>query len=163
MKYTFLLFLTSVCLAACAQEKYGVKKIAAFQSLHMPGNIPVDQNGNSLFKGPDTTNTIYVETSGKGIQWDMAWKNGKAYSVVAELLPAGSFNAGTEKTSSKKMMFTPAKGNQQWLLQLEPLEKNQKAPAALKNGEILLKGKYGKAIVLQTVKQQTELEVMPAY
>lgn len=163
MKYSLLIFLTVVCLTACAQEKYGIKRVVAFRSLRMPGNIPVDENGNSLFKGPDTINTIYVETSRKGVQWETAWKNGKAYSVVAELLPGASFEAGTGKATGKKIVLTPAKGNQQWLLQLEPLEKTQKAPIALKAGELLLKGKYGKTIVLQTVKQQTELEVMPAY
>ena len=164
IKYPLALFLIGVCLVACAQENYGIKRMVAFRSLRMPGNIPVDENGNSLFKGPDTINTIYVETTRKGIQWDTAWRNGRAYTVAAELLSTASFDAGTDKRTGKKIVLTAANGNQQWLLQLEPLENNQKVPVtSLKSGEILLKGKYGKSTIMQTIKQQTELDVLPAY
>jgi hypothetical protein len=108
----------------------------------MPGNIPVDENGRSLFKGPDTLITIYAEISGKEPEWKTAWRNGKSYSVYSSLISQVPYEAGTNEKDGKKMILKPAAGNKLWQLTLQPTDKKNISPLQLKAGELMLSGKF---------------------
>jgi hypothetical protein len=157
----FISFLL-ISIISCAQSKYGIRKVDAFFSEHLPGNIPVDSDGNSLYPGPDTINTIYLETKGVSIKWIAAWKNGKSFSVVTTAIEETPFEAGVNKLSDKKIILKPAAGNKLWLLQLVKDETPSKSPVKAKPGEIILKGKSGKNTIIQKINSQTELASLPS-
>ncbi len=162
IKYLFVSLLITGSLLSCAQGKYGIKKIRAFSAEQIPGNIPVDEKGQSMYKGPDTLYTIYIESTGKKIDWDSAWKNDRTYTVVTTLVAEKSLEAGTEKNTGKKIVLTPRNGNQLWMLQLVPAENKTRAPGSLKPGEIILRGRFDNKTIFQAVKGLTELNVFPS-
>src|SRR6266498_1934596 len=82
MKLTFLFAALLPFAATFAQTSYGIKKIYAYYEEHMPGNIPVDENGNPRKKYPIIAHRIFVETISKTkIEWETAWKDGKTFSI----------------------------------------------------------------------------------
>ncbi|MGZ4048512.1 MAG: hypothetical protein ACXVNN_04060, partial [Bacteroidia bacterium] len=150
--YSFLI----VSLYACAQSKYSIKNIYAVYEVHLPGNIAVDQNGNEI-PSRDTLNFIYVETSTDKIQWDMAWKNDKNYSILSRLIDTNFIDAGTDKITNESMIIHASAGNKLWQLQLITSEKKIPAPVNILGGEILLQGIYNGKKILQKIKKQVEL------
>lgn len=104
-----------------------IKTTAAFRSVHLPGNIPVDPEGRSLYKGPDTLLTIYVETSPLPIKWLMAWSEGRTWSVTPIAQTGPSVEAGIRKTDRQHIVLTAAKGNKWWRLELSPAGRPQSA------------------------------------
>lgn len=161
-KNIFFSFLIICSLTGCAQGKYGIMKIDAFWTEHIPGTIPVDANGQSLYNGPDTLYSIYLETNGRKVEWDKAWKNGKAYSIVTTLITTYPHDAGFEKATGKKNILIPAKGNQLWVLHLAPIDQKTTVPAYLKTGQMIIQGKYGSKIITQIIKKETELSTLPS-
>lgn len=160
IRYFLLYSSLSINLFACAQSKPAVKNIYATYTEHLPGNIPVDRNGNTI-STRDTLNVIYIETTSEKIQWNIAWKNDKNYSILATLITS-PFDAGVNKITNKKMILRSAKGNKLWQLQLVPGEKKSSAPFNILPGEIILQGIYhGEKITLKIAKQ-TELSSMPS-
>ena len=145
-----------------AQSKYGIRKVDAFFSEHLPGNIPVDINGNSLYHGPDTVNTIYVETKGASIRWIAAWRDGKSFTVNTLAIKDTPFEVGSNKISNEKIILNPAAGNKLWLLQLVKKESSSKPPVKMRNGEIILQGKSGRNVFIQRISSQTELATIPS-
>src|SRR5947209_7677195 len=71
---------------SCAQQRLGIEKIYAFRQLRIPGNIPVDDQGNVQGSGPDTVTYIYIETTGSVPQCKRAVINGKVYEASAALI-----------------------------------------------------------------------------
>lgn len=140
--YIMLSFLFFNCHIANTQITYGIKSIQGVYIEKLPGNIPVDENGNSLFKGPDTLITIYVETSGKEPEWKMAWRGNKNYSITSSLISQKRYEVGTTMKDNKKIILSPAAGNKLWQLTLQLNNKKIKLPQKLKIGELLIKGKY---------------------
>ena len=49
----------------------GLKNLYATYTVHLPGNIAVDKDGNTIATR-DTLNVIYIETSSEEIQWKRA-------------------------------------------------------------------------------------------
>src|SRR2546423_13870525 len=128
-------FLMLNTMLACAQSEYGIKNIHAFYSVHRPGTIPVDPNGASLYKGPDTLYTIYVETLGKDLNWTLGWKIGKSYSVKTTLIKEIPFEIGIQKNTNKKISMSPVNGSKMYQLQLIPNGKNILPPGKMKKGD----------------------------
>jgi hypothetical protein len=155
-------FLITCSLTGCAQGKYGIKKIDAFWKEQVPGNIPVDANGESLYTGPDTLHTVYIETNGQKIEWDKAWKNGKAYSITTTLITTFPVETGIEKATGKKNRISPAKGNQLWVLHLMPIMPKTEVPGYIKTRQMVIRGKYGSKTITQIVKKETELSTLPS-
>ncbi|HEV7780656.1 MAG TPA: hypothetical protein VGO58_05290 [Chitinophagaceae bacterium] len=149
-------------LSACAQGKYGIKKINAFTTERMPGNIPVEMPGEPVHRGPDTLLIIYVETKGNTASWDTAWWNNKSYSINASLVSEETLETGIQKTTGKRITLRKESGNQLWVLYLEPQEKMATPPVRIKKTEILLQGKYGTKRVTQLIRSYTELEPIPS-
>jgi len=158
----------------CDSVHFGIRAIHAFWAIHIPGNIPVDpESGRPLYHGPDTLNTVYIETGAgvQGIQWEAAWKNNRIYSITVILISKPSLEIGTRKADNQKVILTPAKGNKLWRLELTPLFPGSEGPAKpegaypmppekLRPGEILLRGKCGKKTFFQKIGSQVEL-VLP--
>ena len=162
-KYLFSILFSSISIISCSQTKYGIKKIYAFSAERLPGNIPVDAQGNSLYKGPDTLNTIYIETSGKDIQWNSAWKNGKMYSINAMLIIGLPYEAGIKKSNNQKVLISAAPGSKLWQLELVPAEGKKKSPVKARPGEIILEGIYKGKKIIQKIDKQVELALPPSY
>jgi len=148
-------------LFACAQSKYAVKNIYATYTVHLPGNIPIDKDGNAI-STRDTLNVIYIETTSEEIQWKMAWENDKTYPIITTLIATSTLDAGINKMTNEKMILRAAKGNKLWQLRLVPGEKNISAPSKILPGEIILQGIYRGKKITQKITKQIELIAIPS-
>ena len=155
----FVLFLCINGFVSLAQIKYKVYNILGVYTEKLPGNIPVDENGKSLFKGADTLITIYVETSGKGHEWETAWWGSKNYSITSSLILQTPYEAGTNAIDDKKIILKPATGNKLWKLSLQVCEKKIYPPQKLNPGQVLLKGKYLNKTFFRKIDSLVQLTV----
>ena len=160
MKY--LLLFSSLCIAllSCAQSKHLVKNAYATYSVHLPGNIAVDKNGNSI-SSRDTLIVIYVAATGQ-IRWTRAWKDGKDYSVIQTLITESQYEAGINKMTGEKMILYSTKGSLLWRLQLVPEVKVFSIPLKTLPGEIILQGIYHGKKITQKIFKQTEIVSIPS-
>ena len=156
------LFLLLISMDSCAQSKYGIRKTDAFFTERLPGNIPVDENGRSLYHGPDTINTVYLETRGASIKWIAAWKDGRSFSIITLAIKNTPFEVGINKITNKKILLKPSPGNKLWLLELQKTETSSKPPVKMKTGGIILQGRSGGKIFIQRIGSQTELTSIPS-
>ena len=164
MKYG-LIILTFLCcfsIASSAQLKYGIRKANAFFTEWTPGTIRANDNGDPEFQGPDTINTIYIETTGGPIKWISAWKDGKSFSVTTTIIHDRPVEVGVNRANNAKVTLRPQKGNQLWLLQLEKKGTSSKPPVRAKKGEIILQGKYGGKLFIKKITSQIGLESLPS-
>ena len=161
IKYLLFYSLLCISLLSCAQSKHLVKNVYATYTVHLPGNIAVDRNGNSISPG-DTLNTIYVETTTAQIHWTRAWKNGKDYSVIQTLITESPFDAGTDKMTNEKIILQLTGGNKLWKLQLVPEENLLLTPVKTLPGEIILQGIYHGTKMVQKIFKQTEIVSVPS-
>ena len=148
-------------LASCGQSKNVVRKTYAFYTEHLPGTIMKDDEGRPVNPPRDTIYTVYVETGTTDIKWLEAWTNGQSFSIIATPM-AGNQEVGTTKWSDKKIIVKPSAGNKLWLLQLQKAEVSSKAPAAMKSGEIILRGRTGKKTFTQKISPPVELAGIPS-
>jgi hypothetical protein len=148
-------------LASCGQSKNIVRKTHAFYTEHLPGTIMKDDEGRPVNPRRDTIYTVYVETGNTVIKWLEAWTNGQSFTIIATPV-AGKQEVGTTTSGDKKITVEPAAGNKLWLLQLQKAEVSSKAPAAMKSGEIILRGKTGKKTFTQKIGPPVELAAIPS-
>ena len=161
-RYVLIIALCFHCFISCSQSRYSIRKINAFFTVKLPGNIPVDENGKSLFKGPDTLITVYAEISGRAPDWKTAWQNDKCYNIYASLVSQMPFEAGTNAKNGKKVLLTPAAGNKLWQLTLELSNHKMAAPVKLKTGDLLLSGKYLNKIFFNKIDSIVHLTTYPS-
>jgi hypothetical protein len=158
-----LVFMCITCtLASCAQGKYGIKKIHAFSMRHAPGTIRVELPGETERSWMDTIYTLYLETNGKTASWETAWLNGQSFSVETELIKENLIEAGSEMDSGKKIIISARPGNQLFRLYFTRNDQKKNQLAAVKKGQILLRGKFGNKSVQQIVKSIKELMPIPS-
>jgi hypothetical protein len=157
-----ILFLSFNSLISCSQSGYSIRKVSAFFTVKMRGNIPVDEHGKSLFNGPDTLITIYAEISGKGPVWKTAWCNNASYTVSSSLISVTPYEAGTKAGDGKKVILKPAAGNKLWQLTLQKDNDKIKLPQKNKSGEILLSGKYLNKIIFNKINSIVQLTTLPS-
>ena len=154
------LFITAF--SSCAQTRNGIKKIAAFYAIRIPGNIPAVENGNEFANVIDTIHTIYIELNGKNIEWKQAWMANKIYTITAQLISKTPLEIGVDKVTRQDIVLTPSKGNSLWQLVLVPDKQTRPAPQKIKPGEILLEGKLGRTTIYQKIDNQTMLQRPPS-
>jgi hypothetical protein len=144
------------------QTDYGIKKIRAYYEEHMPGNIPVGENGKALRKYPIVTHRIYVETTGKtNIKWVNAWKNSKTFSINTTEITSMPFEVGKKKATEEKIVLNATKGNKLWQLELTDAT-NIKCPLKANSTEIILQGIYKGKKIYKRIASETELYVIPS-
>ena len=163
MSSSFFTILLFVAVCSCAQTKSIVVNAYGFYEIRSPGNIPVDDNGNSLYNGPDTTYTVYCETSTKNIVWTAAWKGGRSYSAIPVLLPNKVHNAGIAKKNSEKVIIRTTDKNVLWRIELVPDINETKPPKSYKDRGILLHGKSGTQPLYRVVTGSSQLITHDAY
>jgi len=146
---------------ACAQSKNAIKNAYGIYEVHLPGNVAVDKNGHEI-ASRDTINFIYIETSSNEIKWDEAWKNNKAYSIIATLINSDSIDAGTTKETNKRIFLHAAKGNKIWQLRLIQSDKDSSPPVNISQDEILIRGSYNGKKIIQKVTKLTEVNSIPS-
>lgn len=161
LKYFVCYCLLSLGLFACAQSRPPIKNISATYREVLPGNMPVDANGNEI-SARDTINFIYVETAADGIQWNAAWKNDKTYSIICDLIDTNYFDAGINKITSNKITIQVSPGNKLWQLRLIPSEKRMSPPKEIAKGAILLQGTFGGKKMLKVISEQVEINSIPS-
>ncbi|HVZ95275.1 MAG TPA: hypothetical protein VG847_00265 [Chitinophagaceae bacterium] len=155
-----LFFFISIQLCSCAQSKNGIKKAYATYTIRIPGNIPVDRNGNEI-PLRDTVWMIYVETTSQEISWSKAWMDGRTYSVIPTLIDSDHVEAGTLQRNNEKMRIRTSGTGRLWRLQLISAEKPEPVPVRVGRGEMLISGKYKNRKILQRIKSITELVALP--
>ena|SRR6185369_6221572 len=162
-KFTLLFigFLFSASLFA--QTNYGIKKIYAYYEEHMPGNIPVGEDGKPLKKYPTVIHHVFIETTAKTkIDWKTAWKDGKSFSITKTEMTSFPVELGKEKSGEKEVRISPVKGNKLWQLQLNLQDKTTKSPIKAKEGEIILQGIYNGKKIYKRIEKEIELYVIPS-
>lgn len=121
--FQLLLLLLLPVYWACAQSKPVIRKTYGYYSERLPGNIPVDQQGNPLPGfGPDTIYTFFADSKAAGIIWDTAWIGEKAYTIVAEKIRLNSIEAGIEKSNGQPIVIKAGNGGILWRLDLVLLD-----------------------------------------
>jgi hypothetical protein len=165
MKMKFTLLLTGLLLSAAtfSQTGYGIKKVYAYYEEHMPGNIPVGEDGKPMKKYPTVVHHIFVETTSKTkIDWKTAWKDGKSYSISKKEITEFPLVVGKKKSDQEEVKINPSKGNKLWELQLTAQEKATKSPLKTKRGEIILQGIYNGKKIYKRIEKENELYVIPS-
>jgi hypothetical protein len=158
-KYTIFYVLACCCFCACAQTKNTmITNIYATYTVRMPGNIVVDEKGNSLSK-IDTIITVYVDAK-EEIKWKSAWRNGRSYSIITAPL-SSPMDAGVQ-TDNEKLIIHANKGNKLWELRLIPEENNSLPPVAIDQNQILLQGEYNGKKITQVISRQIEIQAIPS-
>lgn len=163
---TFLLLFLSFNVVGYTQTKPVIKKIYAFYTEHLPGNIAIDprdpERKESTPKA-DTVITVYIETSSKFIQWDTAWMNKKSYAIVTQQVSQqNNIDAGFTNQGHKASIIKIAKNNFIWQLYLQPVQKNIAAPQKTGNDEILIRGKYKGKNLYKKAAAPVQLEAIPS-
>ncbi len=157
-----LLFLLLPFGWACSQTKNVLRKSYAYYSERLPGNIPVDSNGNPLpGSGPDTLYTIYMETGTGELYWDSAWVGEKTFTVIAQLLQDPVVKAGMEKNGNQPALIRAGKGAVLWRLDLVPIEPVPGKPV-LPGGKMFIKGRKDKKKFEIHINRLVELTVPPS-
>ena len=86
-----ILFSTTFFLTGCAQTKTSIQNSYAYFRIFIPGNLPVDDNGNPL-RGADTMRVIYIETKG-------------ATKIQPDQLISPAINTGKDAVKTSALMF----------------------------------------------------------
>jgi hypothetical protein len=162
MRFLFILFFATVCLTSIAQTKYNIKKVNAFYTVRMPGNIPVDDNGHPLRHYPDTAHVIYIETFKAAPVWKRAWINGKAFSVSLINTSSTAIEVGAINENGKMIKLIPQKGNKIAQLELSSSSQPTKQPKKTRKNEILLQGIFNKQTIYITICCETKLYSPPS-
>jgi hypothetical protein len=139
-----------------------VKNAIAIYTVHLPGNIAIDNNGNSISQ-QDTLNVIYLETGPSKIQWKEVWKDNKYYSVIVTAIVQSSIDAGIDKKTNEKISLRARDGNTLWKLSLVPAEKFHSAPSRYLRGEIILTGIYRGKKITQKIDAAREVNSTPSF
>lgn len=157
--WAIVLFFLTPAFLACSQSKSVIKKSYGYYIFRLPGNIPVDMNGEPLpgFRG-DTVQTIYIETSVKDIKWDSAWKQNHAYTIIITPVNEAKVDVGLPKNGDQHIFIEPKEGNYLWRLDLLPVDADINPPFKSKNsGEVILRGNYKGKIIEHKVSNLVEL------
>lgn len=164
MKTKFALLSAIVFLSiTCFAQNYGIKKIYAYYEEHMPGNIPVGEDGRPMKKYPIVVHKIFVEATAKTkIDWKNAWKDGKSYNVSAIEITQLPYNVGKEKISQKEVKINISKENKLWELELAQQTKTTSSPLKAKSGEIILGGIFNGKKIYKRINKETELYIPPS-
>jgi hypothetical protein len=163
MKINIAILFLALPLFVLSQTDYGIKKIRGFYEEHMPGNIPVGEDGRPLHKYPIVTHRIYVETTPKtNIKWTNAWKNGKTFSISTTQITQLPFEVGKKKSNQEKIEMKVSKGNKLWQLELNEAETQVKCPLKANSTEIILQGIYKGKKIYKRIASETELYVIPS-
>lgn len=150
----FILILSAFFLPACTQTKSSIRNSYAFFRMFIPGNLPVDDNGNPLH-GPYPVRIIYIETSGAATPKVESVQCGKWMfegSVFAEeKVPVV---VGKSKATGKDVVISPRKGNKLWRVELTPTTEIRLSP----NKNIVVRGVLGGRKFTRVISKETELE-----
>ena len=164
--YLIISTLLITCFASCAQNNHlsdGPEAVSfATVTEQMPGNIPVDANGNDISAPRAKKYIVYLNSPSSGITWEDAWIGAKHYSLESEVIETFPFNAGTDKSTNEKILLTKKKDTRVWILKLHPAYDEKPAPNDVSGDEIILQGsKDGKKVTRQ-IKHIIEIEAIPA-
>lgn len=164
MKYLkAILWLTcsGFCILGCSQSKSIVSRINAVYTIHLPGNVAVDPQGNEI-SNIDTAITVYVQTVDSNIIWESAWMQESKFDITAEKLIDTNVNAGISSESGEPVNIKTEKNNILWRLDLSRSQKNVSPPKNIDSKEILIEGKYEGKSFYQTTTA-VEIQSLPRY
>lgn len=155
MKKLLLILVSSAfLLTGCAQTKTTIQNTYAFFRIFIPGNLPVDDNGNPL-RGTYPVRIIYIETRGPATPDIESVQHGDnmfdASVFAEEKVPVV---VGTSKSTGKNVIITPRKGNKLWRVELTPTTEMRRSA----NNNITIMGKLSGKRFTRVISKETELE-----
>ncbi|MBL0056825.1 MAG: hypothetical protein IPP31_11725 [Chitinophagaceae bacterium] len=164
MKRSFLLILVSVFIHGdlFSQSGCGIKKAHAFYTVHMPGTIRVDEQGNQVRPDPLIERVIYLESVGNKmpVSLTVSYDN-KTLKASLERVMENEVIAGKTVLNQTEYRIKATKGYSLWKLQLETAGEKSSAKPGCKR--IILRfrssGKWCKTYLYN----ERELEGMPRY
>ena len=159
LKYLSFLVVVTYSLSSCAQTKHGIKNIHAFNTVQLPGNIEVNQNGNQNQALTDTSFFLYVEAN-QEINWQRATRNTKCYKIIKTEIKNSPIEIGETNIDKTKITLNPEKENRIWHLLLVP---DQNCSTSFENEQniIILEGELSGKKIRQTVNKITQLYKPP--
>ncbi|TCJ19309.1 hypothetical protein EPD60_02505 [Flaviaesturariibacter flavus] len=159
--YALLAIAFSATTAVNAQ--CGTRNAQAFLEVRMPGIIPVDENRQPLRSGPDSSYSVFLESSSRKAGDGFAWINGRVYSAHVSRWE-GSADIGKEKQSGETVRLATAAGASDalWRVELVPVKKKMKAPAKAGANQVVLQLNFSGKKCTQVIRRVTELAVPPA-
>jgi hypothetical protein len=150
---------TSFVLTGCAQTKTSVQSTYAFFRTFIPGNLPVDDNGNPL-RGPYPVRIIYIETRGPATPQIESVQHGDnmfSASVFAEeKVPVV---VGIGKASGKTVVINPRKGHKLWRIELTPTTEMRRSASNKITVTGMLSGKKFTRIISKETELKPEIRV----
>ena len=110
---------------------HGVKNAKAVYQQQFRGTIAVDDNGNQVTSGTDTTRWIFVETKGdEPLVVDTVSFYGLLYTTSISSMNSKPVILGKRKANGEEVVLQPLKGNTLWKIDLNStgisLKENEK-------------------------------------
>jgi len=162
MKYLLFFLASYASYASFGQSTCPVKRGYAFYTVHMPGTIRVDEQGNQVRPDPMVERVIYLEAAPSlKIMPDSVLYGSRYSKLSTERLKGLQVNAGKQSGDGKYFKFTARKGYVLWKLQLETMSERSGAP--LNCRQIVIRTKQGGRTCKFYLYKETELEGMPRY
>lgn len=161
LKAILWLICSGFCILGCSQSKSIVSKINAVYTIHLPGNVAVDPQGNEIANF-DTAITVYVQTVDSNIIWKSAWTQETEFEITAEKLIDTNVNAGISSKNGEPVNIKTEKNNILWRLDLSRSQKNASPPKSINGKEILIEGIYKGKSFYQTTTA-VEIQSLPRY
>lgn len=159
---TFLI----TCFASCAQNKQltgdAVEVSFATVTEQMPGNIPVDANGNEISAPREKKYIVYVESTSTGITWKDAWIGSKHYLLESEVIEDFPFNAGKRKFTNEIIFIDKKVDTHVWKLKLNPAYDEKAPPEKVFEDIIILQGNMESKKITRQINRIIEIEALPA-
>lgn len=164
----YLLFSTFLitCFASCAQTNYladdGFRVSFATFTEQMPGNIPVDANGNDISAPFTKKYIVYLGSSSANIKWENAWIGREHYLLENEVIEVFPYNAGEKKSTGEKIFINKEKDMRVWKLKLHPAYDNMPVPEKESEDKIILQGSLNGKKIIRKIEKVVEIESIPA-
>lgn len=157
MKLIIVLAAAVASFTSCAQVNKSIVKGSAFYTIPTPGTIAVDDSGNPLPVRRNKVYTIVLEVKDGIPEWSKAWIDNKLFTVIPLAVKQSSMAVGKKRADGNEIVMEAAKGNSLLQLELSPQDSYQQPPQSLKQGELLLEGKWKGKPFYYKIPMLTEL------
>lgn len=156
--FLFTLFIFN----GCVTSRQLVPKTYSFFILKQYGTIKIEEKENELSSKQDTVLVIYIEATSNKLSWDTAWYNYKVYSVSAQIINNGTYEAGFDKNSNKPITVSVNEGNTLYQLQFQLSTTAMLIPPTKDEFNLpMLRFRYKEKLYLLKINAPVELTTLP--
>ena len=163
MKKTLLSILClALAFTCCSQSNCSIKRAYSFFKVHLPGNIPVDENGRPRKMPPNIERFIYVEVAGTKMPLvESVLFNNTAFKTNLTRINGSRVVAGKNAANGQDFILTSKKGNTLWKIELQSADENKMVAQGCKN--IIIKSKTAGRYCKLYCYKEIELASIPSY